>query len=140
MVGPIQEHIRRPDHPQAPRHGAVAADAGAVKRRVTEGRVGRERRERVRVRLEIGRLGLKLRRVHVLGAGELVVVQRVVLHRRAVQPHGAGRRLDQQPAARIDVGLRVGLVVDVVVGGPAGRIRVSLLPALGGDTSQGNDW
>lgn len=71
--------------------------------------------------LEVRRLGLQLRRVDVLGPRQLVVVQRVVLHGRADQPHGAGGRLDQQAATRVDVGLRVGLVVDVVVGGPVGR-------------------
>lgn len=122
MIRAVQEYGRRSNDPQAPRHGAVAADASAVEGRIAEGRVGRERRQRVGGRLEVGRLGLQLRRVDVCGARELVVVQRVVLHCRANEPHGPGCRFDQQPASCVDVGLRVGRVVDVVVGGPVERV------------------
>lgn len=118
MIRAINEHVARTQDPQAPGLGAVAAHPRAVKGRVLESSVGGEGHESVGSRLEIRRLGLQLRGVDVLGIGELVLVEDVVLDGGADEPEAACGGLDVEPAAGVDCDLRVGGVVDVVIGSP----------------------
>lgn len=104
---------------ETPGAGALVRVAGAAGLEVRVRVLGVDVKggERVGVALEVGRLGLDQRHVHVLGVGELVVVHDVVLGRGAPEP-GALGALDEDTAAVVDVDLRVVGEVELVVGDP----------------------
>ncbi|SPQ23429.1 8bdce749-e62e-4af3-8c1f-5a9c97833852 [Thermothielavioides terrestris] len=117
QAGAVDQHVRAVDDAQAP------AGIAGRKHRVAVRRVRRERQVRPRVRLVVRRLGLHLAHEHVARAGELVLVQLVVLGAGADQPHPARRALHQQPAPGVHADLLVvGAVLDVVVRHPHPRV------------------
>lgn len=98
VVGSVDQNVRTAQHPQAPGHVAISADAGAVKCGIVEGSVCGERLKGIWLGLVVGRLGLQLRRIDVLGAVKLVVVQGVVLHGGADKPDWTSGGFDEETA------------------------------------------
>jgi hypothetical protein len=76
--------------------------------------------ECIRARLEVRGLGLHMSRIDVRSTIELILVEDVVLGRRAVQPHGA-LRLHEKAAAGVDVDLCLPRII------PAGNLRIDIV-------------
>lgn len=130
-VNTSTEHVdaRRPKNAHTPGLAAgVSRACGEI--RVVPGRLGGERRQRVRVALVVRRLRLDQSHVDVLSVGDLVVVQLAVLRSGTVHPDRT-LVLQQDTTAVEDADLVVAGAVKVVVTDPVPAVLVVQSSILG---------
>ena len=117
----IHKNITGSQDAQTPCHGTIrwrTRRAESAEIRIVQCSILREWLVRRRVGLVVRRFGLDLTHEDILRAGKLILVSRMVFHRGADQPECAGRAFDVESATGVDVYLRQGGILDVVICGP----------------------